>query len=101
MMGPYRRQLTGEGTMVSTSLLANCFCSKSCMGQAALANADFSPRIARGPEQTPWTRRCYEAADGRLLQLAMVRSPEEQEVLLVELGYDAREIEALRQKGAI
>lgn len=86
MMGLYRRQLTGEGTMVSTSLLANGFWSNSCMGQAALAGADFSPRTNRRPEEVPWTRRYYEAADGRLLQLAMVRSPVEQEVLLEELG---------------
>lgn len=86
MMGLYRRQMTGKGTRVATSLLANGFWSNSCLGQAALVNADFSPRRDRGPGQIPWVRTFYEASDGRLLQLNMVRSAQDQEKLLHMVG---------------
>ena len=47
MMGLYKRQLTGKGGMVSTSLLANGFWANGCFGQAALVGGDFSARRHR------------------------------------------------------
>ena len=79
----YRRQRTGRGGLVHTSLLANGFWSNGCLGQAALAGADFEEWRSR-PADRPgsFTRALYETSDGRYLQLIMVRSDEEQERLL-------------------
>jgi crotonobetainyl-CoA:carnitine CoA-transferase CaiB-like acyl-CoA transferase len=88
----YRRQLTGKGTLVHTSLLANGFWSNGCMGQAALCGADFSVRRAaqaRMAAAGAFTRAPFPAADGRFLQLNMVRSDEEQRALLVAIGLGA------------
>ncbi len=79
----YRREQTGCGDLVHTSLLANGFWSNGCLGQAALAGADFEEWRGR-PEDRPgsFTRALYETSDGRYLQFIMVRSDEEQELLL-------------------
>lgn len=83
----YRRQLTGKGTMVHTSLLANGYWSNGCLGQAALCDADFTARRAaqaQGPAS--FTQLPYAAADGRFLQFNMVRSDAEQRAMLTACG---------------
>jgi formyl-CoA transferase len=86
MMGLYRRQMTGLGGMVSTSLLANGFWSASCLGQAALAGADFSEQREAAGVQQSWLRHYYPTADNRLLVFNMIRTPSAQEDLLKAVG---------------
>ena len=87
MMGLYKRQITGKGGAVSTSLLANGFWSASCLGQAAIAGADFSARRANTtiPERT-WLRHPYTASDHRQMVLSMIRAPAQQEAFLDAIG---------------
>jgi formyl-CoA transferase len=76
-----KRERTGKGTKVHTSLLANGLWSSSCFAQAAWADADFS--------QIPGQRittALYEASDGRWLQFSMLRQEEEFDRLLIALG---------------
>jgi crotonobetainyl-CoA:carnitine CoA-transferase CaiB-like acyl-CoA transferase len=47
MAGLYRREKTGKGGVVATSLLANGLWSVGCYLQAALCDATFSPRVER------------------------------------------------------
>lgn len=83
----YRRQATGQGGLVHTSLLANGFWSNGCMGQAALVGADFSAREReRGQPPSNFVRALYECADGRFAQLNMVRTPDEQLAALHAIG---------------
>ncbi len=86
MMGLYRRQISGKGCRVSTSLLANGFWANGCMGSAALAGGDFKSFRAARYDNVPWTRRFYETSDDRLLQLYMVRTQPEQEDFLRAVG---------------
>ena len=87
MMGLYKRQITGKGGAVSTSLLANGFWSASCLGQAAIAGADFSARRKAPSNPTrSWTRYRYPASDDRLMVLYMVRTPAAQEEFLEAIG---------------
>ena len=65
----YRRQMTGEGGFVSTSLLANGLWSNSCQVQAALCDLEFVPRGPRG-ERSGLTET-YACADGREFILAI------------------------------
>ncbi len=75
-----KRERTGKGGMVHTSLLANGLWSASCLAQAALAGADFSSV----PGQR-MTTALYAASDGRFLQLNMIRTAEDFDHLLVAL----------------
>ncbi len=73
-----KRERTGKGTKVHTSLLANGLWSASCLAQAVFANADFS----NVPGQR-LTSAVYEAQDGRWLQLTMIRTREDFDRLLL------------------
>ena len=86
MMGLYKRQITGKGGAVSTSLLANGFWSASCLGQAAIAGADFSARRKATRVERTWIRHQYPASDERLMVLSMVRTPGQQEEFLEAIG---------------
>lgn len=77
-----RRERTGEGTRVHTSLLANGLWSASCFAQAVWAGGDFSSI----PGQR-LTTALYEAADGRWLQFSMVRTLEEFDRLILALDH--------------
>ena len=70
-----RRERTGKGSMVHTSLIANGVWSASCIASAVFANGDFSnyPSVAA----RHFTRELYETADNRFLQFTMVRSDQE------------------------
>lgn len=80
--GLLRRERTGKGSKVHTSLLGNGLWAASCLAQAQLAGADFSLWYkGRGP-----TRALYQAADGRWLQFSMVRTRAEFSGMLTVLG---------------
>jgi len=76
-----KRERTGKGTRVHTSLLANGLWSASCFAQAAWANADFSTI----PGQRI-TTALYETRDGRWLQFSMVRTEADFDGMLMALG---------------
>lgn len=79
-----RRERTGRGSKVHTSLLANGVWSNACFGQAALVGAEFPARDG-SPPRSP-NRVLYETADNRLLQLYMVRTHDELDGLLLAAG---------------
>ena len=79
----FKRQQTGEGSHVHTSLLANGIWSASCIAQGAFAEADFTDYYANQPRL--FARRMYEAADGRWLQFSMVRTDEEVDLMFAAM----------------
>ena len=79
-----RRQKTGEGSYVHTSLLANGIWSASCIAQASFADAEFERY--RGMLGHLFTRVMYETKDHRWLQFTMVRAEEELDVMFALLG---------------
>jgi crotonobetainyl-CoA:carnitine CoA-transferase CaiB-like acyl-CoA transferase len=64
MTALYRRELTGQGSMVSTSLLANGLWMNAVQIQAALSGAKVEPRPPR-EEATSALANLYRCADGR------------------------------------
>jgi len=80
----FRRERTGVGGEVHTSLLANGLWAASCIAQAKLVGADFSGW--RNQTRIGITRPLYRAADGRWLQFTMVRAPAEIEAMFATLG---------------
>ncbi len=80
----YRRERTGLGGEVHTSLLANGLWAAGCIAQAKLAGADFSGW--RNAVRIAITRPMYRAADSRWLQFTMVRTPTEIESMLRCVG---------------
>ena len=81
-----KRERTGEGSKVHTSLIANGLWSASCIAQAKFCDGDFSNW--RRPDNVTLLRALYETADHRWLQLTMVRSPEELQRFLEVLALD-------------
>lgn len=80
----FRREKTGIGSEVHTSLLANGIWAAGCVAQARLMGADFSGW--RSSTRIAITRPLYRASDDRWLQFTMVRTPEEIEALLQTVG---------------
>lgn len=78
-----RRERTGEGAEVHTSLLANGVWSNLCIAQGALVGGDFSAHYAPPAPPVSPNRVLFETADRRLLQLYMVRTAEELDRLLL------------------
>ena len=64
MMALYQRQITGRGTRVYTSLMANGIWSHGCGVQAALCGAEFVPKWTRKTAICPLVNH-YVARDGR------------------------------------
>ncbi len=83
LMALMRRERTGKGSKVHTSLLANGVWSNACLAQAAVLHAEFPARD--GGPRSP-NRVLYETSDGRLLQLYMVRTHAEVDGLLLAAG---------------
>jgi crotonobetainyl-CoA:carnitine CoA-transferase CaiB-like acyl-CoA transferase len=79
-----RREKTGAGSEVHTSLLANGVWAAGCVAQARLMDADFSGW--RNSVRIAITRPLYRASDNRWLQFTMVRTPTEIEALLQTVG---------------
>ena len=71
MLALYRREKTGEGSYVSTSLLANGAWSNSCMIEAQLCGATFHARRPRA-EAINFTNLYYRPKDGRIFKLCIV-----------------------------
>ena len=69
-----RREQTGEGGMVHTSLLANGLWSVSGIAGAVVAGGDMENYRTSHVQSA--MMRVYEASDGRWLQLNMVRNEE-------------------------
>lgn len=70
------RERTGEGSMVHTSLLGNGIWSAACIASAGFAGGDYVDYRAVRQTRT-FAGSVYRCADGRFIQLTMVRSPEE------------------------
>lgn len=102
MAGLFRRERTGEGGKVSTSLLANGLWANSFMVQAALCNATPVERFTHAESPNPLV--CvYETRDGRLLFLVMVKEAFEWELFCdaidrEDLKHDPRFNESTRRR---
>lgn len=70
-----KRERTGEGSFVETSLLANGLWSVSALAQGVMAGGDMGTYRERNDEPG-YTFRVYQASDGRWLQFNMVRNEE-------------------------
>jgi formyl-CoA transferase len=80
----YRRQITGEGGEVNTSLLANGLWSNGCLVQAALCGVELPPRAARG-KRNPLTD-FYQTADGRTVMIVLINITREWPAFAKALG---------------
>lgn len=85
VMALYRRERTGLGGVVSTSLLANGIWANAAMVQAALAGAEIRYRQARHAPRSALSN-FYRCADERWLSIAMVAETKLWPVLLQVLG---------------
>ena len=70
-----KRERTGEGSFVHTSLLANGLWSNSATAQGVMAGAD-TQKYRTNSEHPGFSFHVYQAADGRWLQFNMVRNEE-------------------------
>jgi crotonobetainyl-CoA:carnitine CoA-transferase CaiB-like acyl-CoA transferase len=82
----YRRQLTGEGCAVSTSLLANGLWSNSCQVQAALCGYELTGRGPRGERSA--LSEVYQTLDERAFILAIANPAREWPLLARAVGHD-------------
>jgi crotonobetainyl-CoA:carnitine CoA-transferase CaiB-like acyl-CoA transferase len=87
-MALYRRERTGQGALVSTSLLANGVWSNAIQVQAQLSGARFHPRQGRHQAPNPLSNT-YRCRDGRWLSLVVLNEARQLPVLLVTLGLAA------------
>lgn len=71
MVGLYRRDRTGEGSMVSTSLMANGLWSNAVLSQAALSGGVMQPHPARENAGNA-LNNIYQSKDGRWFHLIMI-----------------------------
>ena len=78
-----RRERTGKGGKVHTSLLANGLWSVSCVAQAVLGGSDLAGY--RSPDKAHFNRALYETADARWLQFTMLQTAEQFDRFLVAL----------------
>ena len=74
MSGLYKRQKTGEGCKVTTSLLANGAWSNAVMLQAQLSNAEFREKRPRERAYN-FSSLNYTTKDNLLLKLTLVNAP--------------------------
>lgn len=80
-----KRERTGEGSFVQTSLLANGLWSNAAIAQGVMAGADME-RYRAATEVPGVTMQGYQAKDGRWLQLNMVRTEQLLSVLFTVMG---------------
>ncbi len=106
MLALYRRQLTGEGSRVTTSLMANGVWSNACNVQAALCGAEFLPRWTRKNAINPMINH-YVTRDGHRIFFCLLDVARDWPNLCRALGFpelieDARfsTTEARRQNSA-
>ena len=86
-MALYRRERTGQGAQVSTSLLANGVWSNAIQVQAQLSGARFQPREGRHRAPNPLSNT-YRCRDGRWLSLVVLNEARQVPALLTALGRD-------------
>lgn len=84
MTALYKRERTGKGGAVSTSLLANGLWSNGIWMQAALFEADFSVRLERGMRGA--LTELYKCRCGRWFMLAMLNYQREWPLLTDIIG---------------
>jgi formyl-CoA transferase len=82
----YRRQLTGEGSEVSTSLLANGLWANACQVQAALCGYELMARPKRGDRGA--LNEMYEAADGRRFIITSTNPARDWPLLAKAMGHE-------------
>ena len=80
-----KRERTGSGSFVETSLLANGLWSNAAIAQGVMAGADTA-RFRANQEEPGYTMRVYLANDDRWLQFNMVRNEELLNLWLTALG---------------
>jgi crotonobetainyl-CoA:carnitine CoA-transferase CaiB-like acyl-CoA transferase len=83
--GLYRRERTGKGGVVSTSLLANGLWSNGCWMQAAICDADFSVRLQRGMRGA--LTEIYPCKDNRWFMLVLLNQQREWPLLCDCIGH--------------
>ena len=86
-MALYRRERTGQGALVSTSLLANGVWSNAIQVQAQLSGARFQQREGRHRAPNPLSN-VYRCRDGRWLSLVVLNEARQTPALLTALGRD-------------
>ena len=86
MSGLYRRERTGEGCHVSTSLAANGVWANGMAIQGVIAGQDLGSRRQQGSWPAP-LGDCYRCADGRYIVLAIVNVAREYPLLCEALGH--------------
>ena len=80
MMALYKREITGEGSEVSSSLMANGLWSNGIYNQAALWGANFVENTGRGTKGALAEK--YKCKDGRWFILVMLNEEREWPLLL-------------------
>ena len=81
MMALYKREITGEGSEVSSSLMANGLWSNGIYNQAALCGANFVENTGRGTKGALAEK--YKCKDGRWFILVMLNEEREWPLLLI------------------
>ena len=84
-MALYRRERTGQGAEVQSSLMANGLWSNAIQVQAALSGAQFPPRQGRHAAPNPLSN-IYRCADDRWLSLVVLNEARQWPPLLAVLG---------------
>lgn len=87
MMALYQRQITGRGSRVFTSLMANGIWSHGCGIQAALCGAEFYPMWTRKTAICPLVNH-YVARDGRRMFFCLLDPVRDWRHLCTALGLD-------------
>ncbi len=81
----FRRERTGQGGMVNSSLLANGLWANGCAVQARLCGADYKGRPAREHSANACTNT-YRCGDGRWFMLTLINEARQWQPLLRALG---------------
>ncbi|HLJ15467.1 MAG TPA: CoA transferase [Bryobacteraceae bacterium] len=88
MLALYRRQLSGKGAKVETSLAANGVWSNSCQVQAAMCGAAFVPKWTRKTTVNPLVNH-YVTRDGRRFIFCLLDPKKDWMALCRALGFEA------------
>jgi crotonobetainyl-CoA:carnitine CoA-transferase CaiB-like acyl-CoA transferase len=87
MVALYQRQITGRGSRVFTSLMANGIWSNACGVQAALCDAKFYPKWTRRNAICPLVNH-YVARDGRRMFFCLLEPVRDWRNLCHALAFD-------------
>jgi crotonobetainyl-CoA:carnitine CoA-transferase CaiB-like acyl-CoA transferase len=81
----YQRERTGQGGLVSTSLMANGVWANGVQVQAHLSGVRYPPRLPRSHAPNPLSNQ-YLCSDGRWINLVVLNLPRQWPALLQALG---------------